>query len=223
MNQLDLVLQTVCPTVMVGRYEPLALLDSDGHRFLMAEDGVHVEVLRPWLHVISKVSEVAVKMPYGQVPALFKINLHRRALAAGLRRFIGRAAELAPDEHAAWLTFDPDQGAIGYVEPLVISRGREHIQYRRPDATPSCLPVVDCHSHGTSPAFFSGTDDKDDRTDDAKLAFVVGNLDQPTPSVAMRLSMMGLSIDLSEFVRSILDHSPAATDGGTENEDDRTH
>ena len=218
-NPLDATLQAACPCVMVPRYEPLALLGDDSHRFLIGGDALYVEVRRPWIHAILKVTDSPVPLPYGQPPALFSINLHRRALVGGLQHFVRQARDVSPLEHAAWLTFDPVQMAVGYTEPQVISRGEGHILYHRPDATARCLPVVDCHSHGFLPAFFSGTDERDDRTDDAKLAFVVGNLDQPRVTITMRFVGFGLSLDLSEWVSSILYADPISneTELGTEN------
>lgn len=203
MNALDATLQTVCPTIMVPRYEELALLHEDSHRFLMAGDGVHVEIRRPWLHTILRVMESPIPLPYGTAPSLFKINLHRRALVSGLQHFIRQARNACPLEHAGWLTYDPLDGAVGYVEPKIVSQGAGHIQYHRPEVTARCLPVVDMHSHGVLPAFFSRTDEIDDRTDDAKLAFVVGNLDQPEVSVAMRFVGCGLTLDISEWLSGI--------------------
>lgn len=206
MNMLDATLQAACPCVMCPRYEPLALLEEDTHRFLICGDGLHVEVRRPWLHAILKVKDSPIPLPYGQPPKVFAINVLSRSLIGGLQHFIRRAREVSPIEHAAWLTFDPIQMGVGYVEPAVISQGAGHIRYHRPDATARCLPVVDCHSHGNLPqgAFFSDEDDTDDMIDDAKLAFVVGNLNKPEVSVVMRFVGFGLSLDLSDWLRALM-------------------
>ena len=63
MNALDLALQAACPAVMIPRYEPLALLTSDSHRFLIAGDGMYVEVRRPWLHAVLKVMDSPIPLP----------------------------------------------------------------------------------------------------------------------------------------------------------------
>jgi PRTRC genetic system protein A len=220
MNPLDNALQGACPCVMVPRYEPLTLLAEDSHRFLIAGSGLFVECRRPWIHATLKVVGSPIPLPYGEPPSLFEIKLHRPALVSGLQHFIRRAREASPLEHAAWMTYDSVQGAMGYVEPEVISRGAAHIQYHRPDVTATSLPVVDCHSHGVLPAYFSDVDERDDRTDDAKLAFVVGNLDLPTPSVAMRFVGFGLSIDLSEWIASIFHTEATQTNANAENEND---
>ncbi len=206
MNKLDTLLQSTCPCVMCPRYEPLELLAADSHRFLIAGDGLYCEVRRPWIHAILKVTSSPIPLPYGQPPELFDLRVHRQDLIAGLGRFIERSRVVAPLEHAAWLTFDPVRNKLDYIEPEVISQGRGHIRYHRPDATPDCLPILDCHSHGNLPegAFFSGEDDGDDLGDDAKLAFVVGNLDQPEVSVVMRFVGFGLTVDLTDFCHQLL-------------------
>ena len=60
----------------------------------------------------------------------------------------------------------------------------------------------------------------DDLTDDAKLAFVVGNLDRPEVSVVMRFVGFGLTLELSEWAASILhnDGLPSNTEMGAEND-----
>ena len=204
MNPLDSTIQKVCPTVMVPRHEPLALLDHDSHRFLIGADALFVEIRRPWIHAIIRLVDTPMPMPYGQPPVMFSLRIDRRALVAGLQRFIDQARSVAPLEHAAWLTFKPSTGALEYAEPAILNRGNGHIQYERPEATPDSLPMCDVHSHGSFSAYFSGVDQVDDLNDDAKLAFVVGNLDQPTPSVAMRFVGLGLSLSLSEWIGALL-------------------
>lgn len=204
LNPLDATLQAACPALMYPRYGGFVVLDenADTHRFLICGDGIYVEIRRKWLHAILKVSDVSIPLPYGTPTMFLNIYLDRTALAMGLRHFIRRAQEASPIEHAAWLTFDPDTKAVGYVEPEVISRGGAHIQYHRPEVRANNLPVVDCHSHGRFAAGFSDTDEADD-VDDAKLAFVVGNLDTPVPSIAARFVGFGFSQDLSDWARRL--------------------
>ncbi len=204
MNALDTLIQQVCPTVMVPRHEPLALMENDGHRFLMGSDAFYVEVRRPWLHAIIRLSDTPVALPYGQPPLIFDLLIDRHALVGGLRHFIEQARAITPLEHAAWLMFDSTTKRLDYTEPVILSRGNGHIRYERPEATPTRLPAIDAHSHGAFPAFFSATDQKDDLNDDPKLAFVVGSLDQPCPTIALRLVGLGLSLDISEFATSLL-------------------
>ena len=68
---------------------------------------------------------------------------------------------------------------MNYVELAIFSRGTAHITTSTAPSSPRrACRCVDCHNHGNSSRFFSDTDDADDLSDDAKLAFVVGNLDR---------------------------------------------
>ncbi len=54
---------------------------------------------------------------------------------------------------------------------------------------------MDLHSHGRLPAFFSATDNADDRFD-VKFALVVGNCGAATPSMVLRLCAKGILEDV---------------------------
>lgn len=205
MHVLDATLQTACPCVMYPRYGEFQPLPEgcSTHRFLICSDGLYVECRRPWMHALLQVSEIGIPLPYGTPTPFLNINIERPALTKALHHFIRRAREVSPLEHAAWLTYDPSTGAVGYTEPAIISQSRDHISYHRPEATPYRLPVIDCHSHGLHPAGFSADDDKDD-VDDAKISFVVGNLDCPTPSLAIRFVGFGFSQDIPDWGHALL-------------------
>lgn len=55
--------------------------------------------------------------------------------------------------------------------------------------TPSRILVMEIHSHGSMSAFFSGTDDKDEKDD--RFYGVVGNVTDYFPQMKLRLSMGG--------------------------------
>ena len=205
MHPLDATLQSACPCVMFPRYGDFQYLpeQSDTHRFLICSDGLYVECRRPWVHLLLKVSDVGIPLPYGTPTPFLNLRLPTRPLIQSLLHFIQRAREISPLEHAAWLTYDPTTATMDYREPLVLSRSRDRIQYHRPAVTQLQLPVIDCHSHGLHPAGFSLEDDQDD-VDDAKLSFVVGNLDQPIPSVALRFVGFGFAHDISTWAEALL-------------------
>ena len=54
--------------------------------------------------------------------------------------------------------------------------------------------AVDLHTHGVLPAFWSATDDLDDRS--VKVAGVFGNLNREQPSAAFRLVLNGMYLPL---------------------------
>ena len=205
MNSLDSILQSVAPMVMVPRYESLTPIRPNSHRFLSCADGIYLEVHRPWIHGVFKISDLAIKLPYGQVEPRFALNIYSDTFMAALSEFIQEARTTSPVEHAAWLTYHPNQEVtLQYCAPRVISSSNGHIRYERPDASAECLPAFDCHSHGATPAYFSRTDNHDDLKDDLKIAIVVGNLDKEIPSIVARLVGMGLNVNLSEWVQSLV-------------------
>lgn len=59
------------------------------------------------------------------------------------------------------------------------------------------LPVVSCHSHNSMGAFFSGTDDADEKGDMCYM--VMGNLHKPNPTFRIRASVAGGQIKFLEL------------------------
>ena len=209
MNQLDTVLQSQVPMVMVPRYEALTAIRPNSHRYLSCSDGIHLEVDRPWISGVFKVSDCV--LPYGQVAPRFALKIHSAHFAAMLGAFIEASRHAFPQEHAAWITFHPEQGDLRYFMPAILSVGRGHIQYERPEASADCLPLIDFHSHGALPAFFSNTDNNDDLVDDLKIAIVIGNLDRPEPTAVARLVGLGLNVNISEWVNAFVQNGVTET------------
>ena len=208
MNALDGILQSQVPAVMVPRYEPLEPIRPDSHRYLVASDGLYLQVDRPWIHGIFKISDTAFPLPYGQVAPCINLRFRTAQIKSVLATFVAASRNACPIEHAAWVTFHPAAGGeLGYFAPEILSQDENTISYVRPDATPDCLPFLDCHSHGRSPAYFSATDNRDDLSDDLKLAFVAGRLDQDEVSVAARIVGLGLNTDISEWIGSLVENT----------------
>ena len=106
---------------------------------------------------------------------------------------------------AAWLPYAPQAKTFLLSKLEYLEQGPGRVQYLRPTSSPDALPVVDCHSHASFPAFFSVTDVQDDKDDDLKIAFVVGSLNEEKPTIAMRLvGLGGVSIDLTEWITELL-------------------
>lgn len=68
-------------------------------------------------------------------------------------------------------------------------------------ATPTALEyeddpdtLIDLHSHGTMPAFFSSTDDADEKG--FRFYVVIGNVDTPTPTIAARVGIYGRMLNV---------------------------
>ena len=201
MNRLDAALFAACPTIMVPRYGAFEALMDHGHRFLSAADGIHLELRRPWLYTILPVATSAIPLPYGFAAPCVQFRLN--GLRALIARFIDEARLASPLEHAAWLSMDIETGLLRYEPTDILSQGRGHIRYQRPSLPASRCLAVDLHSHGRTSAFFSAADDADS-VDDCKLEIVCGNLDTNTPSIVCRLSLLGINLDYSAWLTSIM-------------------
>lgn len=203
LNRLDLVLQQVCPAVMAPRYEPLQELEQESHRFLVAQDGLYLDVLRPWLQLRLRISTAPMPLPYGPISEKATFNLGNNFTDL-FGRFVSAARASLPKEHAAWFSFDTAQQFLHYEPVTISSHSVGHITYNRPVISEGFRLAVDIHSHGHDKAFFSPQDDKDD-VDDTKLAIVVGHLHQEQISVVARLVLPGgLTLDYTDFIRSLL-------------------
>lgn len=191
MNPFDTALQQSFPSVMVPSREPVAPMTRPGERLLIASDGVFLEIQRPWIRLVRRIAryEVSTAVPYGtvsetteltcgQIPATLAADFHAMARAA------------LPNEAGAWIVWNSVPRSFRIIALPSLSHGPGHLVYERPPLADGEWLVVDCHSHGTGPAFFSRTDNQDDRHD-VKFAFVLGHCGG-IPSIALRLCAKGI-------------------------------
>lgn len=190
----DELLQSVTPIVVAPLFAPpLAPLRGSCHRFIVAQNGIWLELVRPWVRVVTKVSDgPVVKLPAGSLEEELQIpHAIPRSL---LDEFLRRAQARPHLEQAAFITINPF-GKFELVDVGIISNGAEHINYRCPRLRDGHEMVLDLHSHAKLPAFFSDEDDHDDN-EMVKIAAVVGNCDHATPTLAARLCVLGKFIPL---------------------------
>ncbi|MQA40571.1 PRTRC system protein A [Rugamonas aquatica] len=109
-------------------------------------------------------------------------------------RFVDAARAAAPAELAGALVYDPHAGQLQLVLHTSVCAHAGQVAYRLAPLAPQQLVVLDLHSHGHGPAYFSAGDDRDDRG--MCLAMVVGDLQRGQPSVAFRLCLNGLLLAL---------------------------
>lgn len=196
--QMDMALLTAAPIAAVPRHAPFHPLQENGHRFLLADDGLHLEVRRPWLHYIHALGKApAVAIPYGPVKG--KCELGFGSIGSALpqmKEFAAKAKADAPIESAATLLWNHRDKTWRIEYPEVIGEASaSRIQYRQVESGPDESIALDLHSHGHLGAFFSTTDDDDDRGA-VKISAVFGNLDTDKPTVAFRLCVLGLYIPI---------------------------
>ncbi|MFC5550755.1 PRTRC system protein A [Massilia aerilata] len=196
--QMDMALLAAAPIAAVPRHAPFHPLQENGHRFLLAEGGLFVEVRRPWLHFIHQLAEhKVVAIPYGPVAPKCEMDFGKLGTAlAQLKEFAVKARADAPIEAAASVLWDHRQKTWRIEYPEIIGEASaSRIQYRQVEPGPDESVAIDLHSHGHLNAFFSETDDADDRGA-VKVSGVYGNLDTDKPTVAFRLCVLGLYIPL---------------------------
>ncbi len=196
---MDMALLRAAPVVVVPLHSEFHALEEAGHRFLMADDGVYLEVRRPWLHLIQRLAEQkAVRMPFGAILPKVEFAFGKIGSALAELRAFGEVARLqSPIESAASLIWNDETREWALRYPLPIGEPTSgHIQYQQLLLAEREHLAIDLHSHGAHPAFFSETDNLDD-AGSVKISGVYGNLDQQQPTVAFRLCVLGLFITLA--------------------------
>lgn len=192
MHPMDRTLQQSFPTVMVPRFGDLAPMECAGERLLAAADGMFLEVSRPWLRLVRQIGKYHVKtaVPYGLVAETTYLRCGKIPV-----HLIGAFAEMAraamPNETGAWVVWNTASRDFRLAPVVIRSQGCGHLEYDRPALADDEALVLDCHSHGALPAFFSSQDDRDD-VHDVKFALVIGNCGTYVPSLALRLCAKGI-------------------------------
>ena len=192
MNVIDSTLQRSFPTVMVPRNEPVAEMQAAGERLLIAENGVFIEIRRAWLSLIRQVAQFAIRtaIPYGRVAPSTRL-LCDTVPAELVGRFAEMARNAFPNETGAWIVWSPSTRVFRLAPVDIVTHDGGSLKYAPPALLGDEVLVVDCHSHGRHPAYFSSTDNDDDRHD-VKMALVIGDCDRSTPSIAARLCAKGI-------------------------------
>lgn len=199
-DQRDAILQAHTPAIMVPRYGTLAPLEKAGHRYLVASDGLWLEVRRPWIHVHALIAMQRADHvpPFGEVsPDGFGGRDFKAVYAFGdedLDRvqtlFLYDARQAFPNEFAAWAVWNERDRRLDYRPLLATEATPASLELVRPQLEEHEHLAIDLHSHGALRAGFSAADDEDDHGE-VKLAVVVGTLDT-TPTWCTRLCLLGL-------------------------------
>ena len=196
----DRLLQDLTPVIPLPRFgKALAALNVPGHRYLVAEDGLWIEVKRAWLSMRARIADaVDVALPFGRaadpehnIQGTYAFSDDDLARLQTL--FLHDARAALPDEFAAWGVWNERTRIIEYRPLVAIEASPGGITFSRPRLEDHEHLAVDLHSHGTMAPFFSATDDADDRGE-VKISVVAGNLDTE-PSFHTRLCLLGLFVD----------------------------
>lgn len=171
LNQIDALLHAQFPTVMMPKFGALSVMEKAGHRFIMAKNGVWTQIKRSWLNVFLLIMPAArVPLPYGEVDASLTITPIPNQL---FREFESFAKENYPNECAARILIKASTQEFRLEKMIPTSVSTDRVSYDIPLLPNDEELIVDLHSHGTYPPFFSEEDDLDDATE-VKIAAVIG-------------------------------------------------
>lgn len=194
----DRIILEHAPLVAMPRYTNFPPLEETGHRFIAAEDGLWLEVCRPWLHLVQMASEASMPLPYGAViDDGYTLAFETDDVSRLVAQFIVDARAALPAECAAWGVWNEETQTLEYRPCIAIAAAAGGITFHRPRLEAHEHFAVDIHSHGEIAAFFSSTDDDDDRGE-VKLSIVVGDLGDEQPTLKMRLCALGLFLDFEQ-------------------------
>jgi PRTRC genetic system protein A len=186
----DGALQRACPVIAAPLFGALPAMEN-GQRIIVASNGVFVQVKRDWLDCVERLGgmDAAMPLPYGRIAPIVRFAFGTIPIAL-LDGFIASGRAALPNEIAGGLIYSAAQSALrlAIYEPL--NSTAHGIEYRMPALARDESIAVDLHTHGRLPAFWSATDDMDDRS--VKVAGVFGTLDGERPSAAFRLVLNGM-------------------------------
>lgn len=176
----DKALQAALPTLPVPHDSDLPALKPGQRRLLLAADGLYLQARSSVMQVSVRVASST--LPYG--PHQQTVIFTHGPVPASLLRNAAQLASATPDKEVAAAVVWKD-GRYQLELPEVISAGAGHVSYR--DQLDDDTLVMDIHSHGKGPAFFSSTDDASDLARPGPyLAICLGRCDGPM-ELAVRL------------------------------------
>lgn len=190
----DQALFALAPLVRVPIYTALEPMTGHGMRYLMAKDGLWLEVRNELFHVRTPVAAAMdmVRLPAGVVQPICTFHFGKLPRTL-LEEFIVGAKAASPNETAAVGMWNVESGDFRLVF-CSEDATPDHTRVQRPKPMDAERLVLDIHSHGRAGAFFSQTDDDDDRGE-IKISVVVGKVDSE-PEVMARLCLLGRFIPL---------------------------
>ncbi len=175
---------------LVNHPAGLSGVQGIGYDYVLGAGGVYVQSESPHLaaRVLVAPCEVRGLAPVAEKVVLGHGPIPAEVLELGLRWF-----RIAPDtERFFAVRWD------GQVYRLVVppqAGTATSLTYRPPTGV-----VAEFHSHGTSRAFFSDTDDRDEQG--FRIYGVVGRLNTPRPELSLRLGVYGhfAPVDWSQVI-----------------------
>lgn len=168
-----------------------------GQGLAVGRDRVMLILRRPWLALdVALSGPLPAYLPYGSVGGE-RLDLLCGLIPGAWRDVILDHLRAAlPDEAAAFVLWHDETRSFCVEFPDIEEATPSRLVYRPPVLAPGWHLVLDVHSHGAAPAFFSATDNTDD-AHATKIAIVFGGLDDPAgPTSAARLCAGGMFLPM---------------------------
>lgn len=184
---------------LASDYSEIFTIGSDGsylkHIKLTAGRSVRFKIPSLPKNVVDKISlnvltpDLTSFLPAGKIP----FELFEQIVA-----FFKEIMKLhkAENEAHAWILWNKDDGYHVSIPKQVVSKASVRYEYDQTSLPPGSVIVFDVHSHNTMGAFFSGTDNNDDKKSIGYSA-VVGKLKDKTPEVKVRFNAFDVKIDVT--------------------------
>ena len=157
----------------------LAGVQGIGYDYVLGSGGVYVQSQGAYLTARVPVAPGEVR---GLAPVAEKVELSHGPIPAGLFEAGLRWFQDAPDTERFFAVRWDGEGYRLVVPPQVGTSAS--LAYRPPAGV-----VAEFHSHGSSRAFFSATDDRDEQG--FRIYGVVGRLDALRPELRLRVGVYG--------------------------------
>lgn len=190
--QMNDAIQQAFPLLSAPLYGGVDPAQKAGMRYLVGRQGVYREITLPWIRhqVLIAPCSMPFSLPFGDLKSETDIQCQPLDLGM-LKRFSMDARDLAPKEVAAALIWNEHNKQWRYALRQTIDSTDSHVRYREVSLQDGEHLVVDMHSHGYWPAFFSHEDDADDRGA-MRFSLVLGSLNEAEPTSKLRLCMAGV-------------------------------
>lgn len=168
-------------------YSDIYIVGNDGyyrHKKLKGERFVRLKVDKipgAGAEVKASIEEELNFLPNGKIPFSFFEQI---------MSFFKKVMELKNAEYEAhcWILWNKEKGYYISVPKQTVSKASVNFVYDNDALPPGDIIVVDIHSHNTMGAFFSGTDDNNDKSG-IYFSGVIGKLKDKEPATIFRFNL----------------------------------
>jgi PRTRC genetic system protein A len=167
----------------LGKVDPGCL-----YEYVVGANGIFIQAEREGLSVMMPMLTFRKTRLAGLDDVTSKIWLPKLVPAEALLEVITDAWRVLPYEYLSYCHFSKEENQWRFIAPNQMStRGSVHPDDKFDQISQNAL--LEIHSHGTMPAFFSETDDREENG--FRIYAVIGNLDRRPVSISVRVSVYG--------------------------------